>query len=325
MNIIFLSGGSGVRLWPLSNDVKSKQFLKILKTKEGCAESMLQRMYRLLKDTDPNVFLTIATAENQVPLIKEQLGSDAVISIEPCRRDTFAAIALAAANLHDVQGISLDEAVVVCPVDPLVDKTYFEKLKILTNRTNDAKLVLMGIKPTYPSEKYGYILVNEDGTVKGFKEKPDENTAKEYISKGALWNAGVFAFKLSYVLQRAKELLGYDSYNDLYKHYAEFKKISFDYAVVEHEENIALEKYDGSWKDLGTWSTLTESIEDQIMGNAVLDDQSFNTHVINELDIPVLGLGLENLVVVATKDGILVAKKDASAGIKNHIKNGNIV
>lgn len=325
MNVIFLSGGSGVRLWPLSNDVKSKQFLKVLKGPDGIRESMLQRMYRMLKDVDSNATLTIATAEQQVDLIKEQLGSGIDMSIEPCRRDTFAAIALSVAYLHDVKHVNADDVVVVCPVDPLVDKQYFEKLNVLYNRAGQANLVLMGIKPTYPSSKYGYIMVDSNGLVKGFKEKPDEITAAEYIKDGALWNAGVFAFKLQYVLNKSKELLGYDSYSDLLEHYEELEKISFDYAVVEHEKDISLEVYDGDWKDLGTWSTLTESIDENILGNAVLDSECSSTNVINELDIPVLGLGLENLVIVATKDGILVSEKEASTTIKNHIKNGNIV
>ena len=121
MNVVLLSGGSGTRLWPLSNDVRSKQFLKILRTDDGQHESMVQRMYRMIKKVSPNSRIIIATSNNQVVSIKNQLNENVDISIEPCRRDTFPAIALSIAFLHDTLGVPADEPVVVCPVDPLVD------------------------------------------------------------------------------------------------------------------------------------------------------------------------------------------------------------
>ena len=130
MNIILLSGGSGKRLWPLSNEVRAKQFLKIFKKADGSHESMVQRMYRMICEVDSGASVTIATSENQVSLINAQLGGKVGISAEPCRRDTFPAIALAAAYLHDVKGIPGNEAVVVCPVDPYVESDYFQMLEI---------------------------------------------------------------------------------------------------------------------------------------------------------------------------------------------------
>ena len=99
MNIILLSGGSGKRLWPLSNDVRPKQFLKIFRKADGTKESMAMRMYRMIKEVDEDSIITIATSENQIPQIKAQLGEQVGISVEPTRRDTFPAIALAAAYL----------------------------------------------------------------------------------------------------------------------------------------------------------------------------------------------------------------------------------
>ena len=133
MNIVLLSGGSGKRLWPLSNDIRSKQFIKIFKKPgtEDEYESMVQRVYRQIKKIDAQSTVTIATSKTQVSAIHNQLGEDVGISVEPCRRDTFPAIALATAYLHDVRGISEEEAVVVCPVDPYVDEAYFEALKRL--------------------------------------------------------------------------------------------------------------------------------------------------------------------------------------------------
>ena len=217
LNIVLLSGGSGKRLWPLSNDIRSKQFIKIFKTGENEYESMVQRVYRQIKKIDSDATVTIATSKSQVSAIHNQLGADVGISVEPCRRDTFPAIALATAYLHDVKGVSLDEAVVVCPVDPYVEDAYFEALKQLGDlaRQGDANLVLMGIEPTYPSEKYGYIIPQGKeniSMVESFKEKPDAKTAQEYIGRGALWNGGVFAYQLKYVLNKAHELIAFDDY-----------------------------------------------------------------------------------------------------------------
>ena len=160
MNIILLSGGSGKRLWPLSNDVRSKQFIKLFKDDNGEYESMVQRVYRQITTVDPDAKITIATSKSQASAIKNQLGDNVGISIEPCRRDTFPAIALAAAYLHDELGVEDDEAVVVCPVDPYVDNTYYEVVEQLQKLAEEgnANLTLMGIEPTYPSEKYGYIM-----------------------------------------------------------------------------------------------------------------------------------------------------------------------
>ena len=118
MNIVLLSGGSGKRLWPLSNDVRSKQFIKFFKTEPGDYESMVQRVYRQIKNVDADATVTIATSKTQVSAIHNQLGGNVGISVEPCRRDTFPAIALATAYLVDVMGVSPEESVVVCPVDP---------------------------------------------------------------------------------------------------------------------------------------------------------------------------------------------------------------
>ena len=200
---------------------------------------MVQRIYRQIKTVDPDATVTIATSKSQVSAIHNQLGPDVGISVEPCRRDTFAAIALATAYLHDVKGVPEDEAVVVCPVDPYVEEDYFRTLHGMCDaaQSGESNLVLMGIQPTYPSEKYGYIKPMErDGRWSwGFTEKPTADKAAEYIAAGALWNGGVFAYKLSYVLGKSKELLGTSDYDTLFSTYDTLKKISFDYAVVEAE------------------------------------------------------------------------------------------
>lgn len=321
MNIVLLSGGSGKRLWPLSNDIRSKQFIKIFKKEDGSYESMVQRVYRQIKKVDSDATVTIATSKTQVSAIHNQLGEDVGISVEPCRRDTFPAIALATAYLVDVKKIDPEESVVVCPVDPYVEDDYFEALKGLSDQADkgEANLVLMGIEPTYPSEKYGYIIpetADQTAVVKTFKEKPTAAVAQEYISQGALWNGGVFAYKLKYVMEIAHRLIDFTDYHDLFAKYDTLTKISFDYAVVEKEEKIQVQRFAGQWKDLGTWNTLTEAMEESVIGKGELNEKCSGVHIINEMDVPVLAMGLHDVVISASPEGILVSDKEQSSYIK---------
>lgn len=324
LQIILLSGGSGKRLWPLSNDIRSKQFIRIFDNGTEERDSMLTRVYGQIMRVDPNAQVTIATGKKQVSTIKNQLGDKVNICVEPDRRDTFPAICLAAAYLHYEKKLPLTEPVVVCPVDPYVEDSYFETLGELSKLADlgEANLSLMGIEPTYPSEKYGYIIPENKNAVSPvltFKEKPDLETAKEYISKGALWNGGVFAFRLGYLLDRAHELIDFTDYWDLHEHYSEQNKISFDYAVVEHEKKIQVLRYQGEWKDIGTWNTFAEAMDTNTIGNVIMNDTCENTHVINELNIPILCMGCKDMVVAASGDGIIVSDKGQSSYIKPYV------
>ncbi len=324
MNIVLLSGGSGKRLWPLSNDVRSKQFIKLFPTGKGKYESMVQRVYRQIKEVDPEANVTIATSKTQVSAIHNQLGNDVGISIEPCRRDTFPAIALATMYLIDELHIDPEEPVVVCPVDPYVDTDYFKALKDLSDLAakGTANLTLMGIEPTYPSEKYGYIIpASKDkvSDVKTFKEKPTKEVAQEYIDKGALWNGGVFAYKLKYVADKAHELIDFTDYMGLFARYDTLEKISFDYAVVEKEDKISVMRFAGQWKDLGTWNTLTEAMEEKVIGKGVMNDTCEGVNIINELNVPILAMGLTDVIISASSEGILVSDKEQSSYIKPYV------
>ena len=325
MHIVLLSGGSGKRLWPLSNDIRSKQFIPFFQQSDGARNSMAQRVCGQVRHAIPGAQITIATSKAQVSVLRNQLGEAVDICVEPCRRDTFPAIALVSAYLHDVKGVDENEAVAVCPVDPYVEDGYFAAVHQLTQLvgTGAGELMLMGVEPTYPSEKYGYILPQNKEVVShvlSFREKPDADAAQRYIDEGALWNSGVFAYCLGYVLTRARQLLGCSDYEGLLAAYESLEKISFDYAVVEHETNIGVLRYGGAWKDLGTWNTLTEIMEETALGDAVLDDGCRNTHVVNEMDVPVLVMGAQNLVVAASPEGILVADKAASSYMKPYVE-----
>ncbi|MBO5033503.1 MAG: cupin domain-containing protein [Lachnospiraceae bacterium] len=325
MNIVLLSGGSGKRLWPLSNDVRSKQFLKLLCDGEGNHESMVQRVYRQIVQAGIDADIVVATSSTQVEAIRGQLQNDVDIVVEPERRNTFPAIVLAASYLESRKKMDPEETVIVLPVDPYVDVEYFETFKKMDERVQqgDADIVLMGIKPSYPSEKYGYIIQGEAGSVTGFKEKPAEEAAAGLIEQGALWNAGVFAFKLKYLMRIADKYVSSRDFSYVVNHYTQLKKDSFDYEVVENADSLAVVPYNGAWKDIGTWNTLTEEMKEESIGDTIMGEECVNTHVINELSIPVVALGTQNLVIAASQDGILVSDKHKSSYIKPYVENLN--
>lgn len=325
MNIILLSGGSGKRLWPLSNDVRSKQFLKLLTDENQNHESMVQRVYRQIQGAGIEANIVVATSASQKDSIKNQLQKKVDVVVEPERRNTFPAIVLAASYLTSEKNVNEDETVIVLPVDPYVDQDYFKTFLEMDKAVQDNKadMVLMGISPSYPSEKYGYILCEnkESDKVIGFKEKPDAKTAEDLIAQGAVWNAGVFAFKLSYLQNITKEYLDKIDFESVLKDYTKLKKDSFDYEVVEKAKSLAVVPYEGQWKDIGTWNTLTEVMQEESIGDTVMGEQCVNTHVINELSIPVVAIGTENLVIAASPDGILVSDKAKSSYIKPYVEN----
>lgn len=217
MQLILLSGGSGKRLWPLSNDARSKQFLPLLASPNGGMESMIQRVVRQIREAKLTDNITFATNAVQRDSIINQLGEDVNIVTEPERRDTFPAIALAASYLAKEKECSDDEVVVIMPCDVYTESKYFATIAKMVEavENNVADLVLMGITPTYPSEKFGYVVPestqslesvfnNECLRVARFTEKPNEEKAKELLKQNAFWNGGVFAFCLGYMMNIVK-------------------------------------------------------------------------------------------------------------------------
>lgn len=328
-SVVLLSGGSGTRLWPLSNEARSKQFLKVLRDTGGNSQSMVQRVVSQIRAAAPQAQILVATSAPQVSSIRAQVDGDYGIAVEPSRRDTAPAIMLAGAFLHSVRGLPDDEPVVVMPIDSYVEDRYFELVETLADavRRNVSDIVLLGVKPTRPSESYGYIVPDAQGAaaaggaipVASFTEKPSRDAAEELISAGALWNCGVFAFNLGYIRAVTARYTEAASYDDLVDSYDDLPKRSFDYEVVEQAESVSVVAYDGMWKDLGTWNTLAEEMRDSQAGRVVSDNIA-GTHVINELNIPLVALGIEDAVIVATPDGILVSDKAASANMKPYVE-----
>ncbi|WP_438448529.1 sugar phosphate nucleotidyltransferase [Gorillibacterium sp. sgz5001074] len=328
MRLVLLSGGSGKRLWPLSNDSRSKQFLKVLQDEDQQMVSMVQRVWGQLERSRLSECSYIASGKAQIEMLQSQLGQDVPLIIEPERRDTFPAIMLAAAYLYSVIGVSLEETVTILPVDPYVEAHFFDTIKQLEEviSISNANLALIGVEPTFPSSKYGYIIPNtreETGAgyhqVSHFREKPAEGEAMELIRQGALWNCGVFAFKLGYLIDILANKGLPIQYEELSRQYDILPKISFDYEVVEKAAHIVVVPYKGYWKDLGTWNTLTEEMSTQQIGRGIISEDCVNTHMINETSIPVTIVGLSNVVVAVSPDGILVTDKSASPRIKDYI------
>lgn len=325
MHIVLLSGGSGKRLWPLSNNARSKQFLKLLTDENGNKESMVQRVFQQISQMHTDVHVTIATSASQVDSIRSQLGQKVDVVTEPERRDTFPAIMLAAAYLYDEKKCGLDEPVVIMPVDPYTEQGYFETLTKMEQvvKENGADIVLMGINPTYPSEKYGYIQPKSAveglyGLVERFVEKPKLVEASKLISEGALWNGGVFAFRLGYLIRKIQSEYGSTSFSEIRENYHKLKKISFDYEVVEKADSIAVVPFDGTWKDMGTWNTLAEEIAPDT-GIVIRGEGTADTQIINELNIPIVALGVKGMVIAASPDGILVTGKNESSYMKPYV------
>ncbi|MEJ8545112.1 sugar phosphate nucleotidyltransferase [Brevibacillus borstelensis] len=330
MKLVLLSGGSGKRLWPLSNESRSKQFLKTIKTENDEMESMLQRVWRQLGRKKMVDAAYISTSIAHVDMITCQLGNDIPLIIEPERRDTYPAIVLAAAYFYSELGVDLNEVITVMPVDPYTDHHFFDKVKELEDaiRRTNADIALIGVHPAYPSEKHGYIIPDRDAAsmhnpyiaVHSFKEKPSEDEAIQFIRRRALWNCGVFSFRLGYLIKLLETKKIPLRYDQLIEQYDKLPKISFDYEVVEKAERVVAIPFQGTWRDLGTWDTLTSDFQTKVIGKGVISEDSSNTHLINELDIPIAILGVSNIVVAASPDGVLVSDKSASHRVKDFVK-----
>ena len=323
MYTVLLSGGSGKRLWPLSNDKRSKQFVRILSDQEGQPLSMVQHMWKHLEKAGLSSRTLICTGKGQAETINSQLGQ-VPMALEPDRRDTFPAIALSSLYALDYLGASGDDVICFIPVDPYTDDEYFHALSKLETllTTTDADIALMGATPHTPSSKYGYILpknrYDDYITVRAFREKPSEADAADLIAEGALWNCGVFCFRISLIQKALKKYGNFAGYDDLYERYNDLPKISFDYEILENTERLVAMPFNGLWKDLGTWNAIAEEMNQSAIGDVIMTDCE-NTVAINELAVPVVTMGLSNVVVVAAPDGILVADRTASEGLKSAI------
>lgn len=291
---------------------------------------MLQRMVRQISEAGLSSSVTLATNAAQTDTIGRQLGTGVNMVLEPSRRDTFPAIALSCCYLAMEKKCSPDEVVVVMPCDAYTQESYFETIRRMerAQKENAAGIVLMGVSPQGPSSKFGYILPQKERGeenplflhVERFVEKPSEDEATRLIAKGALWNGGVFAFRLGYLMGLLERHIHVSSFAELQRRYDELPKISFDYEVVEKTPSVAMVPFSGMWEDLGTWDVLSEKFPSQSIGKVRLSAASENTHAVNELDIPMVCLGTRDLMVAASSEGILVMDKKCASRLKDEVE-----
>lgn len=326
MRIVLLSGGSGKRLWPLSNETRSKIFLKLLPSEGGGKESMIQRVCRQLNEAGLLPFTSIVAHKSQAEIVQNHVGDKIPFISEPHRRGTYTAVALASSYLHNKLLAAPDETVVVIPADLFVEPEFFNLLRKFPGvlAQSGSELALLGTTPKHASSQFGYIVPQHSSetlskdyfTVNQFVEKPDVEKALHLMGNNAMWNCGVFAFPLSFMLSSLKSKGLPAAYDDLIGCYEHLPEASFDVEVVEKTRPSVVIPYGKVWKDLGDWSVLPDFFETNVTGLGEISSDSIHTHLVNELVIPIHVIGVSNLIVAASADGILVANKDKSNQIK---------
>ena len=342
--VAIMAGGIGSRFWPMSRTAYPKQFLDVLNTGKTLIQWTYERYAKFIPDE--NIF--IVTSEEYLGIVKEQLPNLPLQNIlaEPSRKNTAPCIAYISFKLAQLDP---DAVFVVAPSDHLIlEEEAFQQtaLQALDFVENIKSLVTLGIKPTHPNTGYGYIqyegheVANGVYKVKTFTEKPDLEIAKTFIASGDfLWNAGIFAWKASTILaafeKHQPEMFElFDQQRALFntakehqaitKIYPQCINISIDIAIMEKADNVYVIPSSFGWSDLGTWNSAYENIEKDYLGNAVASN---NVVVIDATkcminapkDKLVVVQGLDDFIVVDTKDVLLICSKEKEQSIKEYV------
>ena len=320
-----LSGGSGERFWPLSTPERPKQFLSLFG-----GRSLLRQSIERLRGIIPPERILIVTGKALAKATYRELPElpRRNILLEPCRRDTAAAVATACTAVERLGGENAVAAILTA--DQLMEnvKAFRRILSLAADAAaRSGDIVTMGVKPTYPATGFGYIKVGRPcGKVfraDRFVEKPDLATARRYLKSGKyVWNAGMFVWKVStlkaMLAKYAPQLVGITP-----KDYGRLPKISFDYAVMEKADNVLVTSGDFGWDDVGTWTSAGRHLKRDGSGNAVrggvtMLDCSGSVAVAE--GAPIAAIGVKDLVMVSTKHGVLVAAKDRAQDLKKLLK-----
>ncbi|EIT84631.1 mannose-1-phosphate guanylyltransferase [Fictibacillus macauensis ZFHKF-1] len=333
MKAVIMAGGQGTRFWPWSTAQRPKQFLS-LRSKD----SLLQETYArfLLKLAHEDIYV-VTTAE-YAPLVLEQLPqlTDERIIIEPCRRDTGPCVALAALSFLRNND---DEVIVTAPSDQYIPDgvAFLEALEVAEEAAkNDAYIVTLGIQPTRPETGYGYIetfpsLVKKQAIVpvKQFVEKPSLSVAQELLKKETIfWNSGIFIWKpstIAYYMEKHQKELWEKLQNEqlpLQQTYEALPKLSIDYAILEKAAHIYTVPVTFEWDDVGTWGSLErfhdQAEEDNITHGERIVTNGANCTIISQYKT--LVLGLSDIIVVCTDEGLLVCHKSEEQHIKERLR-----
>lgn len=324
MHTILLCGGSGQRLWPLSGRIRSKMFLQLLPAPDGGAESMIERVCRQLRHAGLDDSLWFVAHQDQAGLIRRYTGDRYPVIGEPHKRGTFTAAALGALHLYAAGTAKPDDIICVAPADMYADENFFTQFHEFTNilAASQAELALLGTRPAYPSDQYGYIVPGQGpadnyAQVLSFEEKPESARAKELVQAGALWNCGVFAFPLRVMLSHLESMGLPADPAALMEQYSSLPVRSFDKEVAERSAGAVVIPHEGEWCDLGSWGTLTARLQTQVKGNGAVWGEARDTHIVNELDIPLHVIGVPGIAAIASPEGILIAAKEEANAIKD--------
>jgi len=345
MIALIMAGGIGTRFWPLSTKENPKQFLHIL-GERSMIQQTVDRILPLVKYKD----IYIVTNESQISLVKEHLPELPAQNIiaEPMGRNTAACIGLSAVLLKEQY--SVGETMLVLPADHYIGKPqkFREIVSYASDYVNEDKnLLTFGIEPTYPATGYGYI---ESGKqiqeypikvfeVKQFKEKPNLTTAEKFLKAGNFaWNSGMFLWRMDSILQAIQSLMPdlYDTLDEMkkvwnsnqqkvYKLYALLKSIPVDIGIMEKVDNAVVVPINIDWNDIGSWEALAEMKEKDNKGNyfdaSVINIGSENCYVFSENRKKRISLlDADDLIVVETKDALLICKKERSQEVKRIVE-----
>lgn len=330
MHTILLCGGSGQRLWPLSGSIRSKMFLQLLPAPQGGSESMIERVCRQLDQSGLGESALFVSHKEQMALIQRYTHHGYPVIGEPHKRGTFTAAAMGALYLYSTGKAKPEDTVCVAPADMFADDDYFHLFHQFTGilKASQAELVLLGTRPTHPSDQYGYIVSGKGSSkayapVISFEEKPEITRAAELIRNHALWNCGVFAFTLGFMLSQLEQMglpVELDAFTE---RYPGFPVRSFDKEVAERSRKAVVLRHEGEWHDLGSWDTLTAQLPNPVIGAGGIWGESRHTHIVNELSIPVHVIGVSGIVAVGGPEGILIAGKQQANAIKDILKEGS--
>ena len=340
MNIVILCGGNGTRLWPLSRTKLPKQFLSLTNDKTMFQNTVLRFQHLKPLNIQINQYIIICNKEHSY-IVDEQikalnLTDKYTIICEPIGRDSAPAVCIASLFGEE------EDTTLIVPCDHIFNDEELCKLIYKgVNQYIDNAIITFGVNPTYPEIGYGYIETNPDYKTVRFREKPDEDTATSYIENGNyLWNAGLFMFNnntmincfkkyASEILNVCKNTLDISKTNGITLNLDEelfktCKSISIDYAIMEKTDSAVVVPLDAGWSDIGSWSALWEIDDKDTNNNAIHGDvMLFNTQdsLVHAESRLVTTVGIDNLVVIETKDAVLVADKEQVQNIKQIVES----
>jgi mannose-1-phosphate guanylyltransferase/mannose-6-phosphate isomerase len=333
MKVVILAGGSGTRLWPISRHSFPKQFLHF-----GDKQSLLQKtVKRFLGEFDAQDIL-IMTHQQYFHLVKNQVSSldprlESQIIVEPERKNTAPAIALAVKYMQEFMNAQDDECFVVCSSDHLLspENVFLEGIRRGIYLAQKKQHVVFGIRPNKPETGYGYIKPKKGCSgVEKFVEKPDVATAQQYVLSGEyLWNSGIFVFQIGHLIQELSKVCPtisekmHGAFSEMVQNFAEMPDISIDYALMEKSSTISVIPLEITWSDVGSWDSVYEMLDKDSDQNVkignVLAQDTRNCLIVGDKRL-ISTIGLDEVFVIETEDALFIGKKGESQKVKGLVE-----